>query len=432
MTGCKTERKKRRHMARRRSTLSNAICLERESLNRATARSVKSPLFISIHTNDAQLYLLKLPNFLEIDPKAFTLANFRPPTTDHRSKTTPSATFSAYSTAMGTIRWRHSPSNPEELQSNARVLRWSDGSLTLQLASEPMIQYELPSNPLAPPQINPKKPTPTAMTDKRNKSQQHHYNAGKDSFTYLATPHPDHAIMRFTNKLTTGLSVVPPAGAAATDDALERLQETMAAAQRAKEQLADGGMIIDKEMLEDPELAKKRAEQAEKEKMRAQRRSETQISRERERTGRTLGRAGVRTGGGGGGLTVGGLEDDEAGGAAGGRYAGGRPSKPKKRRPLRDEYSDEDDYAGRRRTKEDEYDEEDDFIAGSEEEIVEEDSEEDMDERIERQQHERERVREGSGTPKRSRQASAEGEGPPQASPKATKRRRIIDDDDDE
>ncbi|KAF2093034.1 hypothetical protein NA57DRAFT_61889 [Rhizodiscina lignyota] len=388
--------------------------------------------------SDGEMYLLKLPSFLEIDPKAFTLESFKPPNTDHRSKTTPSATFSAYSTAMTTIRWRRSPSAPSETQSNARILRWSDGSLTLQLASDPMIQYELPANPLAPPQANPRKPTPNMLPPKSKSRATHSgYDAAKDAWTYLATPHHDYALHRFTHKLTTGLSVTPTAGAAAADDALERLQESMAAVQRQKDELVAAGQF-EHDIHEDPELAKKRAEQAEKEKIRAQRRAETQANRERERYGRVVGRSGGR---GAGGLTVGGLEDHEDG-AGGKRYAGGRPTKPKKKRRLRDEYSDEDDYAGRRRTKEDEYDEEDDFIAGSDEEIVEEDSEEDVDERIEAQEREkaRARPRERSATPKRRAvevsggddDEEEEGASQSLASPKAAKRRRVIDDDDEE
>jgi len=46
--------------------------------------------------------------------------------------------------ALINIRWRKSPSAPKQLQSNARILRWSDSSLTLQLASNPTTQYRRP------------------------------------------------------------------------------------------------------------------------------------------------------------------------------------------------------------------------------------------------------------------------------------------------
>src|ERR1700761_8948665 len=88
----------------------------------------------------SQTYLLKVPQFLSIDPNAFSLPRFQPPSTDHHSSGPPSSGFSAFKTAQTTVRWRHSPSNPSELQSNARILRWSDGSLTLQFASDPTVQ----------------------------------------------------------------------------------------------------------------------------------------------------------------------------------------------------------------------------------------------------------------------------------------------------
>ena len=109
--------------------------------------------------SDGELYLLKVPRFLAIEPTAFNHKTFQAPTTDHHSKEAPSEHFSPYDTAMTTIRWRRSPSNPAELQSNARVLRWSDGSLTIQLASQPLDQYVINATPLAPPQVNPKIPT---------------------------------------------------------------------------------------------------------------------------------------------------------------------------------------------------------------------------------------------------------------------------------
>jgi hypothetical protein len=86
--------------------------------------------------SDGELYLLKVPRFLSFEPAAFSHKTFQPPSTDHHSKVAASEHFSAYNTAMSTIRWRRAPSNSAELQSNARILRWSDGSFTLQIADQ--------------------------------------------------------------------------------------------------------------------------------------------------------------------------------------------------------------------------------------------------------------------------------------------------------
>ena len=106
--------------------------------------------------------MLKIPQFMSLDPTIFKTETFQVPETDHHSTGPPSSTFSKYDTALTTLRWRYSPSKPDELQSNARILRWSDGSLTLQLASDPTTQYTIDGKPLAPPQPHPTKPTPNA------------------------------------------------------------------------------------------------------------------------------------------------------------------------------------------------------------------------------------------------------------------------------
>ncbi|KAF2461065.1 Leo1-like protein-domain-containing protein [Lineolata rhizophorae] len=357
--------------------------------------------------SDNELYLFKVPTFLDIEPAAWNPRTFRPPTIDNRSKGgAPSESFSPYTTAMSAIRWRRSPSNPSDLQSNARVLRWSDGSLTLQLASDPLNQFEIDSNPLAPPQYNPPKPTPTSRVAKRGQPP---YDPSKDSFTYLCAPSQSAGFLRVTNKITSGLTVTPPADSTATNQAIQRLQENMAAAIRARDPEANGEstlVTID----EDPEKAKREAEQAEKDRLRNQRRREAQEIRERERSGRAMARSGIRTYGGGAGAG----EDGRS------RAKGHRASR-------RDDYSDEDEGFGRGRARQDEYDEEDDFIAGSDEEpeIVEDDEDEEELELAPRTK---------KTSPKRNRPAADEREASDEVAVGGarSKRRRVIDEEDDE
>ena len=328
---------------------------------------------------------------MAIEPQMFDPLSFTVPSTDHHSRKTASPTFSAFNTALSTVRWRHSPSKPDEIQSNARVLRWSDGSLTLQFGSDPTQQYEIDGNTLAPPQRNPIKPTPTSLKPGQKEG------TGHETYTYLALPNESVGLLRITNKITAGLSILPSANT--TDDALERLQTSLAAAVRGKNVNTTGGVEFVK-IEEDPELAKKKAEVAEREKMRAQKRREAAENRERDRGNRALGRAGLSSQRyGAGGLTAGMLEDDEGGAA--------RPrAKPKPRRQRRNsEYSDDEDF-GRRRGNfgEDEYDEEDEFIARSdEEEAVEDDDDEDEDDGIVEDRR--------KPSPKRSREKPAEPSG---------------------
>lgn len=381
------------------------------------------------------MYLMKVPRFLSVEPKAWSHLEFQPPVTDHHSKGHASATFSAYNTALSTLRWRRSPSNPSELQSNARILRWSDGSLTLQLASDPSTQYDVDGNPLAPPQRNPIKPTPTSLKagQKGIAARGEKYNPSQDSFTYLLAPAQQAEVLRVSHKITAGLKVLP--SAEKTDDALERLQNSLAAAANATKTNGVGGSIEVLRIDEDPDLQRKKAEVAEREKMRARKRREAQEERERERSNRTLGRHGLSTGrfGAGGGLTAGLLEDDDMGGAS------GRPraAKPRKRTQRRNsEYSEDEDF-GRRGFggKQDEYDREDDFLAASdeEEEVGEDDDEdeEDIDDGIVEERRER--------TPKRERPRvetavikDVEEDVAGDESAVRSKRRRIVDEEDED
>lgn len=312
-----------------------------------------------------------------IEPKTYDSSHFQPPTTEHHTSEQPPETFSAYQTSMNTLRWRYSPKNPSQLQSNARILKWSDGSMTLQLASNPKEQFPLSSKPLAPP-VNPLKASTSAANRGRSGATTNGYDARLDTHTYLCAPHESVGLVRITNQLTSALTV--ELASDENDEALLRLRESLAAATRS-----GGANAVDDKMTikisEDPELAKKKAEVAEKEKARAQKRREAQAERERDRANRVLGRSGLRTGGYGAGLTVGGLEDDDEGTGIG----GGRPrSAPRpKKKPRRSRYSDdeEDDYR-RGYTREDDYDEDDGFLVRSDEEpeIVEDDEEEEEDE----------------------------------------------------
>lgn len=228
----------------------------------------------------------------------------------------------------------------------------------MQLASNATEQLELPAKPLAPPQRHPPKPTPTAPPHSRATNSDAPYNPQLESHTYLTTPHESASILRVTNHITASLTVLPSSDQ--NDDALIRLQESLAAAVRGNKTSADGGVGIIS-ISEDPELAKKKAEVAEREKMRAQRRRQQQEERERDRANRVLGKSGLR-GTGGGGLTVGGLEDDDGMATTRARL----PNKPKRKPRRNSEYGDDDDgFRNRGRTREDEYDEDDGFLVAS-------------------------------------------------------------------
>ena len=413
--------------------------------------------------SDGELYLLKVPKFLSIDPAPYNPSTFQVPKSDHHTKPasshqqTPAIDFNPRKVARTTIRYRRrdAPSTsttsltPSDIASNARILRWSDGSLTLQIASDPKTQYPLPANALAPPQAyDPKKPVPTAL--KPNVPRPKHYNADAETYTYLAAPITTAQVLRVTHKITCGLSVQASKGA--SDDAVARLQARLKAAK------SSAGTLNAAEVTEDPEMVKRKAELAEREREKAARRRENQEMRERERAERKAMGISGRGGAGGGGLTVGGLEDEESGRRGGaGRRAPARPGGARKKGKGRNNrggeiLSDEEEEYGRRiRTREDEYDEEDDFVAASDEEEDEvpdeADEEEEEEAEDEGDEDEEDRGRKAAAAARKSspvkRKAPADAQrgtpvgagnvAPPTSSPVArNKRRRVIEDEDED
>lgn len=301
----------------------------------------------------------------------------------------------------------------------------------------PTTQYRLPARSMAPPQTHPKKPTPLTGNLK-GRRQRAGYSSEKDSFTYLLAPQAAAQILRTTNKLTTSLHVEGK-NAPGSSHAVEELQLALARASAGG--MGDAGGVGIVQITEDPELAKKKAELAEKEKMRAQKRREAQEVRNRER----LDRGGRRPGFGG--LTAAGLEDDDELGAGVPRPRSTKPrAKPRRSAASRRGEiltdDDEEGYGGRGRTREDEYDVEDDFLVDDEEEeevVEEEEEEEDFEEGAvddSRNKHispKRPRERNDDLDAEGEPDIDAEGE-PDDADDGAVgrgKRRRIIDDDEE-
>jgi RNA polymerase-associated protein LEO1 len=281
----------------------------------------------------------------------------------------------------------------------------------------------MPGKPLAPPQMDPPKPTPTSNRDARGRiiKPVTGYNASKDTFTYLGAGQATAYCVRTTNKITTALSVQNSTKA----DSLESLQASMAAVTAKFTDPAERRGVQIQDIRGDPEKDKLEAIEAEKQKMRAQRRLENQQKREQERSSRVLG---VRSGRGTG-LTVGGLEDDEDGAGPRHKMSRGKPSARGSGRTRRDEYSEEEEEMyGRRGGPQDNY-EKDDFVVDDEDDSAggegeDEDAEGEDDEDVIE-------TRERRSSPKRSR--IDEDRAPTQASPVSrTKRRRIVDSDEDE
>ncbi len=347
-----------------------------------------------------------MPKFLGIDPRAFEPKTFKIPTSDHHTETK-SANFSANAVAASTIRYRKNTSTGK-LESNTVVYRWSDGSTTIGIGDQ---HYELQSKPLAPP--------------KDSKS----YQEVQDSHSYLASPSIASQVLIMVGHMTNQYTVRP--NKEIEDDALEKLQRSMAAAARGghKGDAKGGPELITN--TEDPELQKKKAELAEKERMRLQRRRETAAEKANlPKHGRGV---------------LGGLSVDDLEGRSGRRAPGAGRNKGPKPRRRRPDY-DSDDELPRGRNREDEYDKEDDFLASSDEDLEggegddDEDEEEILDEESDREQPKAKRQKTAKPVEEVSdadADADLDDEEAP-AVPTSTepagrgRKRLIIEDDDDE
>ena len=368
-------------------------------------------------TND-ELYLLHLPQFLGLRSENYdpdSLETFLPHTRDSEDD----KAFSLYDTATSTILWRRDPKNKSKLQSNARIIRWSDGSLTLQHGANPKEQYKI-STAAVRQDFNAQNPL-----EKREIDQ---YRPDKDQHMYLGAPHLESSLVQLIQPINGTMRIV------STEDqnkgAVAQLEKSLAAAAAQTHDVF--GQL--RKMKEDPELERKRAELADKEISRRNRKVQLAEEKAEERRKNKLGGRMPFTSRGAGGLSEGFLEGDDD------MPSARRPTKKKKPRSNRRGEiltSSEDDGYPRGRNREDEYDREDDFLAASDEEgdVEADDDDPDVDDLdIEgRDTVVANKTRGGrEGTPKRSAQDDDIDEGGGAASPQARKKRRVIDSDEDD
>ncbi|KAF6842732.1 hypothetical protein CMUS01_02793 [Colletotrichum musicola] len=321
---------------------------------------------------DQRLRSLRVPKFVRFVPTIFDPATFEPTQEDIEN--------AKADTPKVDVRVRR---RGDKLQSNAAIHRWSDGSVTMTVGDE---HYEVTTKALAP---GPDEP----------------YSELKDGHYYAAAAELTSNFLMFVGHVTDQYIIRP--GKDVQDDALIALAERMATVSQ-KPQEKD--MIIN--TIQDPELRKRQAEQAEKEHMKAMRRRENAAAR-----------IDARGYARGGGLSIG---DIEGGRRSGGARKRGMPgaAKQKRRRPEYD--SDDDLPSGARR--QDDYDMEDDFIVGSDEDISEgpdDDNEEILDDDDDD---------EAPRSKKRQRRSDDDAEGEddlPEMSGRG-RRRQVVDDDDSE
>ncbi|KAG9246305.1 Leo1-like protein-domain-containing protein [Calycina marina] len=284
--------------------------------------------------SDGEFNSLRLPKFLGINPIAWNPDTFELPEGDHHTGVQ-SSNFTASNTALSTMRYRKNPTTGD-LESNTVIHKWSDGSTTMSIGNE---QYDMQTKPLAPP-----------MKGKT-------YVEVQDSHQYIAAPSIVAQMLVVVGHMNNQYTV--RANKNIEDDALERLQRSLAAATRGSGKGDSGGGPQVIANTEDPDLQKKRAEQLEKDRNKEARKRESAAERA------NLPNGPRRTGGL---LSVDDLEEAPRGR----RPPPGKKSTGTKRpRKRRDDYSDDEEEELGGRGRMDEYDEDDGFLVGSDEDIEE-------------------------------------------------------------
>ncbi|KAM4059036.1 leo1-like protein [Hirsutella rhossiliensis] len=333
---------------------------------------------------DGMLRLLRVPKFIKFMPEVYEPDLFEPSEFDLAN---------AKAEQPRCVARVQRDSSTGILRSNTNVYRWSDGSVTISVGGE---HYEIQKKLLA---SGPDKP----------------YNELHDGHCYAAAAELGSNMLMTVGHLKEQYNVKP--NKAVGDDALTLFAERMAQASQA---MKGEDMIV--RTTRDPELQKRQAELAEKERMKAQRRRENAAAK----MDGGLGRSGR------GGLSIGDLEGERRGVGAGRKRGAPGSTKPKRRRP---EYDSDDDLPQGVGRHED-YDMDDGFLVASEDEEMESGADGDEEEEEELLGF----AKDGGRRSKRQRTTEAEGDEDAEGdevelagdTAGRARRRNVVDDEDEE
>ncbi|KAI8913367.1 Leo1-like protein-domain-containing protein [Gorgonomyces haynaldii] len=181
------------------------------------------------------LFLVKLPNFLTIDPKPFD-----PREVEEEDEMSPTIATKV----ENKVRWRYDPAKKGKKDSNARLVRWSDGSFSLMVGDE---LFEV---------------SQTNIADNQN---------------YLISQHPKEGFFKTQARLNTLMSFRPSSITSLTHKKL-----TMAIASKHAHANAKVAKIIATK--EDPEKQQAEAARIENERLKAKRKLEMKQRQSRERS----------------------------------------------------------------------------------------------------------------------------------------------------
>ncbi|KAL7420170.1 Paf1 complex component [Cryptotrichosporon argae] len=96
------------------------------------------PQWTHMAPSDGKVWHLKLPTYVNVESRPFDVEHYRATLGDEPTDLTPNEAKAKMINVRNTMRWRWvtGPDGEPVRQSNARMLRWSDGSVSMQLGAD--------------------------------------------------------------------------------------------------------------------------------------------------------------------------------------------------------------------------------------------------------------------------------------------------------
>ncbi|KAJ2084303.1 hypothetical protein H4R24_000096 [Coemansia sp. RSA 988] len=262
---------------------------EDESREQVRVMSARVPVLPTPDTSQRRYVISRTPNILQLEPTPFSADTYEDILEEehriaekhgYKSAVTPELASATEGIIANTVRWRRvtSPDGMKRRESNARLVRWSDGSITLVIGGRTPETYGINTEQLM-------------DIDK----EQHYYAAAHYSRELLMQSHArlaENWLLRPSRQSAQARSAVSllldRARGKATGEKSKHGSAAGAGANRAR--LAAGAraartrfMVLD----EDPELRAKREEQEEEKRERQRKREERMRERKELRMGQT-------------------------------------------------------------------------------------------------------------------------------------------------
>ncbi|KDN43246.1 hypothetical protein RSAG8_06213, partial [Rhizoctonia solani AG-8 WAC10335] len=158
-----------------------------------------------------QYWMMRMPNFLKLDTKPFHNETYEGPQDDYEGEERKESAIMLDVT--NTIRWRWVQGESGEMkkQSNARIVKWSDGSMSLQLGTE---LFDINSN------VEGSRVPPISHSQSQTQSSQAPKRGGGSS--YLYTQHKHAGVLQCEVPITGTLTLQPTGMFSATHRQLVR------------------------------------------------------------------------------------------------------------------------------------------------------------------------------------------------------------------